>query len=260
MVTTACGGDEASSAPDGDPGRVVLTVTSEGGFMPVEFHLDRMPRYLVTADRTLYYTGPIPMIYPGPLLPNIQVGTVDEATWSEIMTIIDDIGFSGFDERIDTDGAEMIADASTEFVTYYDDAGAHRYGAYALGLTSGPSSTDRVLLENMIQLLDQESVRGDSHAYVGEHLQVAAGLSMMEPEPGFSSVEPWPLDVSFDDMGEWLIGWRCTTVEGAEAADLFELFGSANHATLWDTGADQVSIKARPLLPGEEPCSDPMST
>ncbi len=258
LLTTACadGGSEVDRTPD----EVVLTVTSEGGFMPVEFHLDRMPRYLVTGDRTLYHDGPVPMIYPGPLLPNVQVGTVDEETWSEIMTIIDHIGFADFEERIDSEGAEMIADASTDFVTYYDDTGAHRYGVYALGLADGTPSTDRILLENLIQLLDHAASSGQSHTYLPDRLQVAAGPSMTEPDPGFTTIEDWPLGTDFEDMDPWVAGWRCVVVDDDEAADLMAVFGAANQATLWDTGDDPVSIKARPLLPGEEPCRDPMST
>lgn len=252
-LAIACNdGDSTGSTLPADPEAVVLTVTSEGGFVPVEFNLDRMPRYLVAADRTLYYQGPVPAIFPGPLLANVQVTTIDETTWAEIISLVEDLGLPDIDERIDNTGAEMIADATTEFITYNDDNGAHRLGIYALGLTEAPGSTDRVLAGEIVELLDAATATGESVSYQPERLQVAAGPGTAEA--GFSTVEPWPLDTTYADMAEWSIGWRCVTVEGPAVPGLVEVFNAANQATLWDTGTETLAIRARPLLPGEVGC------
>lgn len=255
LALAACNGNGATdlSLPD-DPEAVVLTVTSEGGFMPVEANLDRMPRYVLTADRSLYYVGPTTLEFPGPLLPNVQVTTVDEDTMGEILGLVEQMGLPEVDEEVDDSGADRIADASTDFISYFDEQGAHRMGFYALGLSEG-GSTERLLAGEVVEFLDQAASRGDSRPYEPDRLQVAAGPPM-QVEEGMASVEEWPLDTPFADMEEWGMGWRCVEVSGGEATDLFEVFSDANQATLWDTGDEEVGIRARPLLPGESGCVD----
>ncbi len=70
-----------------------------------------------------------------------------------------------------------------------------------------------------------------------------------------AEVKDWPLAMSHEEMEEWGFGWRCVEVTDDEVGPLFEVFGEANQATLWDTGTEQLTIKARPLLPGETACS-----
>ncbi|MGH8912567.1 MAG: hypothetical protein ACRDVD_08645 [Acidimicrobiia bacterium] len=254
VVITACGGgdDATETTTIADPGAAVLSVTSEGGFVPVEFNLDRMPRYLVTGDRTLYYQGPVPAIFPGPILANVQVTSIDAASWDEIMDLVERLGLPDIDERIDNSGAEMVADASTEFITYYDESGAHRLGVYALGLTEGAGSDDRLFAGEIVEILDGATATGESTTYTPDRLQVAAGPGTAEP--GISTVEPWPIETAFAEMDDWGAGWSCTTVEGDSVESLLATFSAANQATLWDTGSETLAIRARPLLPGETGC------
>lgn len=254
LALSACGQNTATdvSLPD-DPDAAVLTVTSEGGFMPLEANLDRMPRYVVTADRSLYYVGPTTLEFPGPLLPNVQVTTVDEDTMGEILELVEEMGLPEVDEEVDDFGADRIADASTDFITYIDEGGTHRMGFYALGMSDG-GSTERLLAAEIVEFLDQAASTGESRPYQPERLQVAAGPPMQVDE-GMSSVEEWPLEASFAELEEWGMGWRCLEVSGEEAAHLFEMFSNANQATLWDTGDQEVGIRARPLLPDEKACS-----
>jgi hypothetical protein len=259
IVVAACAGDDgsATTTPSGDSettGDVLLMVTSEGGFVPAEFNLERMPRHVLTEDGTLYYQGPVPAIFPGPLLPNVQVTSVDAATLDEIMLLVEELGLPEIDERIDDSAADMVADATTEVITYFDENGSHRLGIYALGLTEVGSSTDRILAAELIEVLDAAAAENPSRAYQPERLQVAAGPAIQFDEPA-RTVEPWPLDVAFTDMPEWALDWRCIEIiEATEVAELFAIFSDANQATLWDTGEEEVSMKARPLLPGELAC------
>jgi hypothetical protein len=95
LLLGACGAGDAGTAsttPDGttpdttvppleEPDtevRVVLTISDEGGFVPVEWNLKRIPRYVVMSDGTVYYQGPVTMEYPGRALPNVQTGTISE--------------------------------------------------------------------------------------------------------------------------------------------------------------------------------------
>jgi hypothetical protein len=172
LALAACGGDDATettipttgpTSTAGDSPQnvtssdVLLTVTSEGGFVPVEFNLDRMPRYVLLADGTLFYQGPVPAIFPGPLLPNVQVTEVTATQMDEILQLVEEMGLPEIDEFIDDSNAEMVADATTEFITYYDENGTHRLGIYALGITEGGGSTERILANELIEVLE----RGD---------------------------------------------------------------------------------------------------
>lgn len=268
LVLAACGGDDTahtttttvpgSTLTTGDigvpaNGDIQLTVTSEGGFAPVESHLDRMPRYVLLADGTLYYQGPVPAIFPGPLLPNVQVTEVTDAQMDEIRELVEELGLPGIDELIDDSNAEMVADATTEFITYYDENGTHRLGVYALGITQGGGSTERILATELVQVLDEATATGDARPYSPDRLQVAAGpLIPFDDVDG--GVQPWPLETAFTNMPDWAMDWRCVEVEGDEVGRLIDLFAEANQATRWDTGDQELTIKARPLLPGEDAC------
>ncbi|HEX2154740.1 MAG TPA: hypothetical protein VHL52_12280 [Acidimicrobiia bacterium] len=255
LVLAACDGGAGGSdtSVPSDPDSVVLTVTSEGGFVPVEFNLDRMPRFVLTADRTVYFQGPMIEIFPGPLLPNVQVTTLSEEGYAEVMELVGELGLPDIDERIDNSAAEMVADATTEFITYRDENGSHRLGIYAMGLVDG-GSTDRVLATELVQTLEQATLEGESQAYEPERLQVAAGPAIQFDEIE-ASVEEWPLEVPFAEMEEWGLGWRCTEVTGEAVEPLLDVFSQATQATLWDTGSEQVSIRAHPLFPGETACT-----
>lgn len=255
MTIAACNGGvttETTAAPD--PDQVVLTVTSEGGFVPIEFNLERMPRYVLMADGTLYSQGPVPAIFPGPLLPNVQVTAITDSAFAEIDALIQEVGLPEIDDRLDNTGAEMVADASTEVFTYHDENGEHRLAIYALGIAEGGGSTDRILANELLQALDAAAAEGESRAFGPERIQVAAGPAL-QFEQGMSTTEAWPLEVSFEEMDEWAIGWRCVEITGEAVDGLVSVFSEANQATLWDTGSEELSIKARPLLPGETACT-----
>lgn len=256
-LVAACGGSESSETTGptsgSDPDEVVVTVTSEGGFVPVEFNLERMPRYVLTSGRNLYFQGEVPAVFPGPLLPNVQVATVDDDTYAEVLELVEALGLPEIDERIDDSGAEMVADASTEVITYHDENGTHRLGFYALGMVEGTGSTDRLLAAELLQALESAAREGESTDFSPDRIQVAAGPAVRFEEAA-SEVEPWPLEVGYDDMDEWGAGWRCVEVSGDTVAGLWETFADATQATLWDTGSQEVSIRTLPLVPGQVAC------
>lgn len=248
---TGSGGDDLIAGPD----QVLLTVTSEGGFIPPEFNLERMPRYVLMGDGTLYYQGPTILIFPGPLLPNVGVVTLSPDRLADVLELVRELELPDIDEVIDDSGAQLVADADTTFVTYYDpEGGTHRIGVYALGMGDGPGSVTKVLVSELIQELDQAAGEGPPLDFVAERLQVAAGTAL-EFDPGMSVEKPWPLETSFTEMEDWGFGWRCTEVAGPQVADLMAIFAEANQATHWVDGEGAYSIKARPLLPGEVACA-----
>ena len=261
VLVAACGGAESGETTETanvsttavtKPDRVVLSVSSEGGFVPVEANLDRMPRYVLTSGGDIYFQGEVPAVFPGPLLPNVQVTTIGDGTRDELLELVEALGLPEIDERIDDSGAEMVADASTEVITYHDENGTHRLGFYALGMVEG-GSTDRILAAELIQTFDAVARQGESTDFRPDRIQVAAGPAIRFEEAA-SGVEAWPLEVGFDDMDEWGAGWRCVQVSGDPVDELWETFADATQATLWDTGSEELSIRVLPLVPGQDAC------
>jgi hypothetical protein len=70
------------------PSSVVLSIVSEGGFVPVERALGRLPTMVVYEDGTIVQPGPVPEIYPGSLLKPLEAGRLAE---SELAPLLEQI-------------------------------------------------------------------------------------------------------------------------------------------------------------------------
>ena len=93
---------------------VVLRIGYEGGFVPVEVMFQNLPTLLVTGDGRLIVVGPVPEIYPGPLLPNLQVRTISEAGVQQLLAMAADHGLL---TQREYDNPTNIADAPDTVVT-----------------------------------------------------------------------------------------------------------------------------------------------
>ncbi len=99
------------SLPD-DAAALVLRVEQVGGFLPPGAQLSRVPSYSLYADGRLISAGPVPAIYPGPALPNLQVQQLDEA---DVQALVDRALAAGVGGTADL-GSPPIADMpSTRF-------------------------------------------------------------------------------------------------------------------------------------------------
>lgn len=256
LVLGACGsGDPGTMPSDYHPDDVVLTISEEGGFAPVEMILGRHPRYVLQADGRLYTPGAITMIYPGPMLMPVFVGTIDGATMEEIMQVIRDAGLGKIDGRVDdTTAADHVADATTTVITYFDGEAEHTLSVYALGIA--PESSE--LAESAAAIVDavDRAAAGVTGAveYQPTRVEIRTGDSMSLPDPGFRNTLPWPLDLAPDELPAGEYGWRCVVVEGPPATDLLEIFGAANQATVWEYEGTEYPLIARGLLPNDPGC------
>jgi hypothetical protein len=254
LLVSACG-IPISVDPVTDPDAAVLQIRSEGGFAPVEWVLGRGPTYTLLADGRLIYEGPMIEIYPGPLVPNYQVGELDESTVTEIRELIDEIGLPGFDDERDDSAASHVADATTEVVTYWDENGAHVFSVYALGIDGVPMSGPAEAFADLVERLGAATATMESSPYLADEARIVAGVSMINPDPEFVDIRDWPLEDDLEDWTELENGWLCTTAPGST----LELFADATQVTQWRhpdemMDAPVYSLLVRPLLPGEEPC------
>jgi len=223
--------------------------------MPLESSLGAGPSYELLSDGRLIIPGVITMQYPGPLVVPYQQRQLSEADVDRVLALIEEMGLPEMvDERDDTQ-AEFIADAPTYVITFWDDAGEHKYSIYALGIDPAAGNEATALaVELDVLLLELSS--GETTPYVADEIKVFAGVSMAEPEPGFEDVRPWPFP---DDPQEWSgfsgIDWKCNVYPG----DKLDLFTDATQVTRWTApsgDAGPYTLLVRQLLPGEDGCPD----
>lgn len=255
LVIAACGlPDDGSSSRDGsDP---VLQVRSEGGFGPVELVLAQGPTYTLLADGRLIFTGPTIAIFPGPLVPSYLVGHVTEADMGAILEGVDEMGLAGITDEHDESNASLVADATTEVVTYWDENGTHVYSVYALGLATNPADPRTAAFADLLTVIDQAAAKVDAVPYEPERVRIIAGVAMAPVDPQFEDIRPWPLGE--DDPAGWnelLNGWVCQEY-GAEVQDEFD---DATQVTQWlhpdpMMDAPPFTLLVRPLHPGEPDC------
>ncbi len=274
LVVGACGSDDAQqSSPSSDStlpavatsspvggyehptgaDEVVISYAELGGFLPQEFAFRQTPNALISGDGRMFMPGAQIEIYPGPLLPAVQVQTITEQGIQNVLAAADEAGLlADVDYTVDSN----VADASTATVTISANGETWTHEAYALGFTEpgGQESTPerQALLDFVTQLSDPAKLAGaenlgeatlfDPTEYEIQAVLVddlsAYGTEGIEP-----TVEEWPSDVSvrLADAAE------CTVVPAAEVGDLLE---SANQLTFFTDAGVTYQVFARPALPG----------
>lgn len=262
VSVAACGGGDASTpsttphttAPVEEAPRILLEVRDEGGFVPIEWSIGRMPRYVLMTDGTLYGPGATTLEYPGRMLPSVSVMKVTDSVIAEIRQYAEDIGFADIIEERNDEGMATVADAPDTVVTYFDEEGSHVFSVYGLGIA--PLSDVRIaLLAEMIGVLDQAGLNGTALGeFQPDRIEVLAGVREIPADAQFENERPWPLQVSFADMSDTAAGWRCTTIEGETIAGLLDEFGQANQATTWSDAGVIYTIVVRYLFPYQEAC------
>lgn len=222
---------------------VVVEIASEGGFMPVERVFTQLPTLLVAGDGRQYVQGPQIEIYPGPLLPNVQVGDVGEAGIQQLLELAAE--HSLLTER-DYDTPEFVADAPDTVVTIRANGETYVHRAYALGiggLDGSVETGDRAELQAFIDAATADTFEGEQAFDPGTFLVKATpvtDLSVYEIEP---TLVDWPTDatVALADAGD------CAEVPADEVA---ALFADANQLTFFVDGDVTYQVSVKPLLPG----------
>jgi hypothetical protein len=269
LVAVACGSDDtqpASPSPDStlppvdDPAgyehptgadEVIVSYEEVGGFTTREFAFQRTPNVLVAGDGRAFSPGAQIEIYPGPLLPAVQVWTMTEEQIQEVLRLADEAGLL---EEVEYDQPDNIADATTAVVTINANGETFVHEAYALGIGDGPggaeSTPERQALLDFVGELSNitntaasgEVVLYEPEAYAIEALPVddlsAYGTDGIEP-----TVVDWPADASVR-----LADASSCTVIAADEVD--EVFAAANQLTFFDDGGVVYQVLVRPVLPG----------
>ena len=248
LSLAACGGGETSEL---DPDEAVIQITSEGGFVPVEFALGNGPRYTVLGDGRLIFQGVQTLQYPGPLVPPYLVAQLDDSQLNALLAMVDDMGLPEIDEESDDSAQNVVADASTETIRFWDQNGEHKYAVYALGIQEESTERNDAFLE-LIETLDRFTAEAPAEPFEPDEVRVVAGVGFIDPE--FADVRDWPLESEiFTDWTELPNGWFCRTYE----SDVLTSFEEATQATTWthpDGTSEPLTLLVRPLIPGETAC------
>ncbi len=278
LIVAAC--SVAGSSPSASPAAtgityptgasdLVLRLRYVGGFVAPAAHLVDLPVISVYGDGTVVVPGPVPAIYPGPALPNLQRATITPAGMQVLLQAARDAGLLGPDAHYDLVG---IADASSAEFTLNAGGRVHTISAYAL-MEAGdaPQGADPAVTEaraklarfqaqlgNLERLLGAELGSWSSYRADAIQLLVSAGA----PDDGQGLTQQplaWPLSTPLATFGEALPtlfqGQRCGVVTGSDVEAVMPLLEQANTLTPWTDDGASYGLIVRPLLPGEEGCS-----
>ncbi len=224
------GAGDTLPAPEGyahptGPDDVVIEYTELSGFTTREYAFQQPPMVLISGDGRVFTTGPQIAIYPGPALPNIQVGTITEEAVQQLLSIADDDGLFA---EIDYTEESLIADASTATVTINVDGTSWVHSAYALGMDEPgktPSPERATLLEFTAQLTDLANTvgadqLGPTDAFAPDNYLIQS-VEAATPTTTADGIEPtivdWPTtaDVALADATQ------CAVVSAESVGDLF---------------------------------------
>ena len=262
-VDPGAGGIDHSTAADA----VLVRISYEGGFVPVEWTYTNFAFYSLLGDGTLIVPGAQIEIYPGPALPAVSSRRVSEAG---IQAILEQA--IGVVRNIPADlndlGFMNIADASTTVVTVSAGGVDRTIRAYALSeLTERPDGMPereyraRLGLQELVATLTgptewlPEGSLGPEGAYEASAARVFVGnyraVDDLEQDP-----MAWPLSAGLADFGDPIPPgeMRCGVVEGEDWKTLRGSATTANQLTPWTDAGDRYSILFRPLLPDERGC------
>ncbi len=230
---------------------VVISYGEFGGFVPREFAFQQTPNVLISGDGRVFSPGAQIEIYPGPLLPAVQVQTITEEGVQRVLAAAE---ASGLFADIAYDEVSNVADAATATVTITADDATWTHEAYALGFGDGADSTParKALLDFVTTLGDLTTLVGpgnlgeesifDPEQYAIEAVPVedlsAYGSDGIDP-----TVVEWPADASV----RLADAASCTVVPATEVGDTL---GAANQLTFFSDAGVTYQLFARPVIPG----------
>ncbi len=239
-TTVADGYEHPTGADD-----VVVSIAYEGGFMTMEATFAQLPSLLVTGDAREFSLGPQIEIYPGPLLPNVQLADIGEAGIQELLALADEHGLLQ-DREYDAD--TNVADASDTVVTISANGETYVHRAYALGLGGGPGMTE------------ETGDRAELQAFVDAALMTLGTSETEAFEADAYLVRSFPIDdVSGYEIEPTIVEWTVDGVDLAAASDCVEipadqvadLFVDANQLTFFAQDGTAYQLAVKPQLPGD---------
>lgn len=244
---------------------LLLRVEFEGGFIPVEYNLSRLPSWSLYGDGRIVTEGPQIEIYPAPALPNLLVRPVNEDAIQAILRAARDAGLMDGDAEYDY---PCVTDVPTTVFTVTAGGATSVVSAYALGMDQAPCmdadiearaelASFQTKLGDLGRWLPEGSV-GTEEPFTPSAVRLFVRPYTGSPDPELEQ-EPkdWPFPGSLRKIGEpvkALDAYRCIALDGADASTFLAAAADANQLTPWRSEGERYSIVVRPLLPDESGC------
>ncbi|MEX0990504.1 MAG: hypothetical protein WEA54_04720 [Actinomycetota bacterium] len=262
-VPTGDGGTETIDHPTG-AGDLVLRVSTEGGFVPVDYALSAVPGFSLMGDGTMIVTGPQIEIYPPPAMTPLVQRSIDEAGVQAILQRAEAAGLLGQDRSYTS---MQVTDAPTTTFTVVAGGKAHVVSVYALGIgddASGMSESERrdrrALGDLQNDLFDlqrwlPDGSIGPEVPFTPAAVRLFVGRYRGDAQVPQESV-PWPLDEPLSEIAVTPVpgGFSCGVVEGANLEAVLPELDRATTLTPWVSDGRRSALIPRPMLPDERGC------
>lgn len=258
--------DEAGSAAvpvtesASDPDSIALRVEYRGGFVPAETIPGRIPRFSVYADGRALSEGPVPAIYPGPALPNLQQIQLSTAQLKELT---DGALAAGVKSGGDF-GSPNVADTPSTRITVRTAGGDQTVDVMALNeanpddksLSTEQHAARKKLTEFLASMdrLFAEAASPALKAYRPARLAVIAQPYQDTGDGAGGATVQWPAAALPGTALNEQLKINCLTVEGKDLDAVWKLADKANARTPWESAGQKWQIVFRPLLPDETGC------
>ncbi len=247
---------------------VLVRISYEGGFTPIEWSYTSLPVFSLYGDGTVVVPGAQIEIYPPPALPAIVTRNVDEAGVQAILR--EAIGATtDVPENLDDMGSVAITDVPTTAITVAAGEIERTVRVYALGeLLDRPDGMppDVFRARQELQTLVTKLSGLDPWLPTGSlgleqpYRATAAKLFVRDhrkiddlPQEEIA----WPLATNlarFGDPADPSGTYRCGVVGGEDWTTVHEAATRANQLTPWIDRHRAYTILFRPLLPDEQGC------
>ena len=255
--------ESATVEPQGAD-ELVARVESYGGFVPPDRTVGTLPSISVYGDGRVITEGPVPAIYPGPALPNLQVLRLSAY---QVDQLRDEAAEAGV--RPGTDfGRPNVADAPTTRVTVKTAQGTQSVAVVALNeaqaddpMLTAPQEAARAKLAGFVKKLSDLSAGDASSATKPYEPTSIAALARpwSKDQTGTGPAQPevaWPGPALPGDYLNPAFKIGCVVVTGADTGKVLAAAKKANQLTPWTAGGEKYLITFRPLLPDEKGCAE----
>jgi hypothetical protein len=263
----------ASADPGGSPTPAAetywLRMTTWQAIPPLDLFAVQ-PVLVITGSGIAVAQGPVPAIYPGPLLPNLVGRSISGAGEAAIVRATSDLGLIGATTDFTGQGGpmgavsgrlELTVDGSRITITGNPDAHIE-----CITTPCEPQpGTPEAFGELWRRLLDLPSwLAGDLGPEAGYVAPAYALLVGPPPKPDPTLPQgavAWPLDRPVTELGRPVANGtaRCGTISGADADALRPSLAAANQLTPWirdPATSVAFGLVVRPLTPGEDACAE----
>lgn len=245
------------------PVKVVLRVTTGGGFVPVQFNLRLLPTFTLYGDGTVIVPGAVPQISPGPAIDPLVRSRLSER---QVQALLKRARQAGLLARGAIDygdmGAVGVADGPTTTLVVNADGRHVTRSVYALGMGAGAGhlSSAQVRARQALARFIAGLPRAPSGASYTPRAIAVYVAPFQNGGQGGSGRVVWPLQRDLANAGKPLssgLEYRCIIVGGSAAKTLLARLRQANAQSQWvmrGQTARTYQLIARPLLPDEPGC------